>query len=293
MHTKDRSAPVPPGGLDVGRFGSGAIRLLEVKVMRHVATVLIALCIAAVLAVPSDAATIQTVDSPNSVDAITGEVQDPDGASTGYVEDSGSLQVGEEGSAFSNPPDRKNDNAVVGFTLPTLDLPEIQQIDLSFTFTKIRDDSGNLGDLQVYLMDTTDPTTDIPAGIGSNPVDWFYDQNGNDTRTGVDLFGEVAQSDASTAAGDNPFTLTVTSGSTKALFESFYGSDQTPDQPEAFFRFNTDSNIAIGGSDLDEYEFAGGNESPSLAITVTPEPASAVLLAVAGLLALRRRRRIA
>lgn len=246
---------------------------------------------------------IDTVGVPTSVDNIVGELyDDPDQERTlGYNTGLGHVQVGEVGSAYSPGINRVNENSVVGFTLPTLSGgPDVTEVAISFRIRRYRDDGNDLGDLQVYLMDTTDPTSDIPPGIDNSdpddPVDWFYDGNGDDARSGVELFGQFNEPAAefNTANGDDAVDtiLTINSGDALTLFQSFYGGDATPDQTEAFFRFNTNSNITVGGGSS-EYEVVGGtgDYSPTLDITSTPEPATLALLGLAAMLCLSSRKR--
>lgn len=245
----------------------------------------------------TNAAAIDTVASPTSVDDITGEVYDPPNNSNSagyYPAPGGQVQVGEVGSAFAPGINRINQNGVVGFTLPTLSGGSvITEVELSFTIRRFRNDGNDIGDLQVYLMDTTDPQTDIPGSIGTNPVDWFYDDNGNDTRAGVELVGTF---DEPTSDFNNDpavdVTFTVTTGPAMTLFQSFYGGDTTPDQTEAFFRFNSNGNVTVG-SHTSEYEvFGTGTNAQNLKITSIPEPAAAALMGVGALLLLPRRRRM-
>ena len=263
--------------------------------MFHRARNALALTAAGVLTVglsaaPASANIITTATPPASVDEIVGDVVDDadPGVETEYNEGTGgTLRLGTSGSAFSPGINRTTGNGVLGFTLPTLP-GDITKVELSFQITQIQKDPGSL---QAYLMDTTNPVSDIPAGIDNSnpddPVDWFFNGS-NDTRGGVTLVDSVAQGNVPSVG--NFLTLELT-GTALSEFQSMY-TGNTPDQSEVFFRLNSEATL----DDTDRYRVRGGpdgngDNAASLAITAIPEPASLALLGLGGVMLLPRRHR--
>jgi len=215
---------------------------------------------AALVALPSHAAVF--TDTTPTGDTIRGE-----GSGVGYIVDtSESSRIGEGGSSDS----RRITNTVLGFDLPTLGAGEvIDSVTLEFEITELRNDSGELGDLLVSLLDTATP------GVS--------DFNQTNTVTGTD---EIVGLESSLGVK----TLSLT-GDALTLFKGFYGGDETPDQSEVFFRLNNTSDLSLGGG-IDRFEIASSNDVPVATLTVNaiPEPSSLALLGLGGLLIARRRR---
>lgn len=168
-----------------------------------------------------------------STDSIVGEGES-NAPALDYYPGTGSSTVGTSGSTSAAT--RQDRNLVLGFALPTLPAGEtVDTVNLIFEITGARDQtgSGSPPELQVYLLDTPDPDASGTA---------FYFHGSTDSSPGVALVdttsvtvGGTAQNTFADDTEDRTFTL---SGAALTLFQSFYGGDHIPDQPEAFLRFN-------------------------------------------------------
>jgi hypothetical protein len=234
---------------------------------------------------------VSTVDMPDpiivtsdlsSVDSITGRRQ-VNATELGYREDSGSGLVGATGSSADLT--RREDNAVFGYALPTLDPgADIVSATLYFEVTAARDHGNIDPELDVYLLDCADPST-TGAALFHNDGD---DAGGDVAKVGS-IYIDVGTSTTTYPDDTHEFSLTLT-GEALDLLLSFYGGDHIPDQAEAFFRFNLDGYVAdLGGSALNRYILDTATDETRLEIGYIPEPASVALLGIACLAMSRRR----
>ena len=127
------------------------------------------------------------------------------------------------------------------YELPTLPAGEtVDAANVFFEISGARQHTGSLPDLDVYLLDTANPDGTGTgfffhgASDGSADVEFI-------SRTSVPVSG-TGQNNFADDAQDRTFPLT---GDALALFKSFYGGDNTPDQTEAFFRFNMSQDPAL------------------------------------------------
>lgn len=219
-----------------------------------------------------------------SLDGIVGQTQ-VNGPTLGYYDGNppSSTRIGGTGSSGSST--RYGQDIVYRYALPTLNPGEaITSFTLNFQITAFRDHAGNSPELDVYLLNTADPTT--PAD------DSLFFRGDNDTANALvgSHFEDAAGNTGSiTLDPDVDVTFTVGSGATLALLQSFYGGDHIPDQTEASFRFNLDKGDALIGPGLNRYFVNDDVTTSGFEITVVPEPSTA-LLAGLGLLTLLRRR---
>jgi hypothetical protein len=181
-----------------------------------------------------------------STDSIVGQGQS-NAPPPGYYPDDGS---GTTGTGGSDPAETRNDrNLVLGFALPTLPAGEsVDTVDLIFEISGARDQTGagNLPDLRVHLLDTSNPDT---SGTG------FFFHGSSDPSSSVALVDTTSVTISGTTQNNFPDdaeerSLAVT-GAALTLFRSFYGGDHIPDQPEAFIRFNLSEDPSLG--DLRRY----------------------------------------
>ena len=222
-------------------------------------------------------AAIYTASPANSTDAIIG-LRQSNADPAGYYADSTDGLVGLTGSASSQT--RRINNVVFGFTLPTLGAGEtLDSATFNFNVTGVRGSTR----LDVYLLDTTNPDT--------TGTDFFYNDGGDDPATDVEYVGDYFNdsSSGSQVDLDEDVSLSVT-GDALTLLQSFY-TDNTPDQSEAFLRFNLDTELATGNPSYRRYNVNMDAATSSLELTTIPEPASLALLGLGGLLIAGRRRR--
>ncbi len=225
-----------------------------------------------------------------SKDRIIGERQSS-GPATGYTTDANSNMIGVGGSTGS----RTHEIVVVGLTLPTLGSGQsVDSAVLTFNITAIRDqgNANTLGSLDTYLLDIADPST--------TGTQFFYESGTIQASAGgtdVEHVGRTTRSDlgVSTNSGgiENEITFNppkgityILTGDALDLLKSFY-TGSTPDQLEAFFRFNQTSNLTM----IDNDRYRIDPDSVKLTITAIPEPASLALMGLGGLLMLGRSRR--
>lgn len=220
----------------------------------------------------------------NSADLIVGESQSSAPAED-YYTDTAVDVVGLQGSNGSNT--RTNTNIVFGFLLPTLAPGEtIDSATFNFEITAVRDQLGNDASLEVYLLDSSDPS--------SSGITFFYNGAG-DTDASVEKIGGTGSTYDSVGnttvnyADDAEDTSYAITGDALTLLQGFYGGDNTPDQTEAFFRFNLSVDPSLSGN-ITRYLVDTATDESSLVLTTVPEPGSLALLGIGGLLIARRRR---
>lgn len=229
------------------------------------------------------AGTVQLVGvgALESVDSIVGQRQSSAPA-LDYYPDASNNNVGMSGSTANNT--RQDRNIVFGFALPTLAPGAmIESAILRFEITGARDQSNANADLDVYLLDTANPD-----GTGDD----FFFHGASDPDADVEFIDSVniavgtSQSNFADDAQDQAFVLT---GDALALLEDFY-TGSSPDQAEAFFRFNLSIDPALGSLNRYNLDLAA-NESWLEIIYAVPSPAALPAgLALLGVVAARRRR---
>lgn len=255
--------------------------------------------LALIMALPaiSQAATIFDATRV-SIDAIVGQgdtQQTSNPPALGYYIGATGVSDTTVGVTGGNP-NRYGMDLVYRYTLPTLNVGEVvESFSLSFTITSFRNHSNsdpNLNNrtsfgLDVYLLDTDDPTT-----TGSS----LFLRATTDPGTNA-LVGAMAPlpdegSDANFTL-DPPLVVTynISSGPALALLQSFYNG-HIPLQDEASLRFNLDTLYegAMNSRSLNRYIIDNDVETSGFMITAIPEPTTA-LLGGLGLLVLLRRRR--
>jgi hypothetical protein len=238
----------------------------------------------AAIALPAEAALYET--TVTSHDRIIGERQSNALAAGYYTDVTGNALMGVDGSSLSST--RKNQQPIIGLTLPVLAPGEsIDSAQLTFSVIGIQDQGTNhlLGSLDTYLLSSANPSS---TGTG-----FFYEGN-SDPSASVEFVGRTTRQTlgVSTSAGsinpqqtfDPPKQITYTlTGDALALLQSFY-TNSTPNQTEAFFRWNSSTDLNVGDSD----RYVIDPNSPKITITAIPEPAALSLLALGGLLTRRR-----
>lgn len=223
---------------------------------------------------------------PTSYDRITGERQNA--GLIGYSVDSGSSLIGVTGSNGS----RTYSNVVIGFDLPDL-APgqEITAATLTFRIAAAREAAAPLQDLDTYLLGDSDPTDNGAADFVQTPTDDDPSNIFVGTLTESELAGGGDVGNDTFPDTDlNSFVSYDLSPAALATLISFYGGDETPDQAEAYFRWNLDG--PEGDFSLNRYVLdVAGDDTPLLTITTIPEPASLALLVLGGLCLMPRRSR--
>jgi hypothetical protein len=233
-----------------------------------------------------------------SIDSVVNESQ-TDGPAVGYYEDifttptptPDATLVGATGSLSGNG-SRYMQDLIHRYTLPELEAGQtLESFTFSFTVTAFRDQDQSNQELDVYLLDSADPTTTgtdlyFRGATGTDPnnelLGSHYNDDVGDTRNSITL--DPAQT----------VTFTINSGSALTLMQSFYGGDHIPDTVVASFRFNMDQpDVGITGDALSRYYVDSDLSTSSLALNAIPEPGSFAL--IAGLIGLccgasRRRR---
>jgi methionine-rich copper-binding protein CopC len=202
----------------------------------------------------------------NTIDFITGRAQ-IDGQTPGYYS-GGNGQVGAGGGAGA----RVDRNVVLGFTLPTLPAGSTPTAAvLNFEITAYRNHSGADPALNVYLLDSADPST--------TGTDFFY-HGPSDSNPNVRFVGATdltaPQGDQVSYDFDEQDQSHTLTGGALALLRSFYGGDHIPDQPTVFFRFNLD-NLVIGTGDA---ELNGATFDRYF---IEPDPSQSILEVTSGI----------
>ena len=212
--------------------------------------------------------TITITPAPNatgtlvSTDSIVGEGQ-ANAPIAGYYPGSNSGLVGTSGSTLTET--RQDNNLVLGFALPTLPVGEtIETVDLFFEIASARDQTGsaNLPDLQVYLLNTSNPDS---SGTS------FFHHGTSDSSPDVALVETtsiaISGTNQITFADDTEDRSFALTGAALTLLKSFYGGDHLPDQPEAFFRFNLSVDPAL--ADLRRYNVDLATDESRLEFTTS------------------------
>ena len=192
---------------------------------------------------------------PTSKDHITGERQSS-GQALGYYPDSGVSVIGNSNSMGS----RSDRNVVMGYSLPTLPAGKtVTSATFRFEITGAGDGQNVNPSLDVYLLNTANPDT--------SGTSFYYHGNTANTASAKVVGSKYVDVGTSTVLYaddqyDVEFTLT---GEALALLQSFYGGDNVPEQPEAFFRFSMNKDPVIGSAFV-RYYIDTANDESSLAI---------------------------
>ena len=183
---------------------------------------------------------------------------------------------------------RRDENPVIGFTLPDLALGDtIASVELFYNISAGRDHSGNANgySLDAYLINDDDPST---TGI----TYFYHGASGDDGIANTEFLGGLNPTTTLSSSTNTPVNESVTltlSGAALTQFIAFYGGDEIADQTEAFFRFNMSGNPPE--SRLDRLFVDLATTTPTLTITTVPEPSSTALLGLGGLALILRRRK--
>ncbi len=163
-----------------------------------------------------------------SVDAILGRRQENADPLGYYVDDNGST-VGVTGSDPEKT--RRDFNIVYRYELPTLPAGEIPSaFTFSFQITSLRDHSGDDYALDVYLLDTEDPT------ITEDELFYHGPNDPNHAFVGSRFIPAPNNNNFNLPTPDD-VTFTIDSGPALDLLQSYY-TGNVPNQPVAAFRFN-------------------------------------------------------
>lgn len=208
------------------------------------------------LSVSANGATV--LATLNSQDRIIGLRESGTAAALGYYPDTLPLNVGVSGGSGS----RVNQNAVVGFTLPTLNPGESLSA-ATFAITVSDSNTNVTYTVGLFGLETVDPDSSGAT---------FFSQSGT---------GAINATFTSTAAvaGSIP-TSDVTT-----FLQSLY-TGNTPIQSEVFFRLN--QTTGLGVSNTRRMTFT--KDTATLTLTTVPEPGAALLGGLGMLILLRRRR---
>jgi hypothetical protein len=193
----------------------------------------------------------------SSQDRIIG-VRESGGAALGYYADTVPPQVGVSGGSGS----RVNQNAVIGFTLPTLNLGE----------------SISAANFEITVSDSNTNTTYTVGLFGLVTVDpndsgtTFFSQSGT---------GAINATFTSTAAAAG----SIPSSDVTAFVQSLYVGN-APIQTEVFFRLS--QTTGLGVTNTRRMTFT--RDTATLTLTTIPEPGAALLGSLGMIVLLRRRR---
>lgn len=205
--------------------------------------------------------------NPNSDDTIVGKAYDTGANPLGYRVNNPDDRVGTTGPSLSNRIDQQK---VFGFTLPVLDLPTISQA----TF---RIENDFISPALPFNVDLYGLNTANPDGSGTS---LFYE--GPDDPTQSYKVDDVIKGDNSTPL---PIMADVTS-----FIQSLY-TGTSPNQTEAFFRLNPNTEVALIASPADAQNVVLRPGTAFLIINTVPEPGTAAISLVGVLLLSCRRRR--
>ena len=122
----------------------------------------------------------------------------------------------------------------------------------------------------------------------------------NPDSTGITLFFEgntgsgLISANFNSVSGGVADTLTPSTSvpALTSFIQSFYSGGLVPSQPEVFFRLNPSTDLNPGGVYPALSRITYTNNTASLSLNVIPEPSSAAVLGLAGMLLLVRRRRV-
>ncbi|WP_158279808.1 glycosyl hydrolase family 28-related protein [Coraliomargarita sinensis] len=203
---------------------------------------------------------LENTASRVAVDEILGRSQDTNLNPLGYYVDSSNKVVGGTGSNGS----RTDSNVVYRYNLPTLPAGEVVSgLSIQFQINAIRDHSGDNYELDVYLLNTADPTT--------TGTDLFYHGPDDASHAFIGSHYESSPHNNSYTLPDPAnVTLTLDSGEALTLLQSYYSGNR-PNQTEAALRFNLDRDYGgLGGSALNRYILEDSASVSGLTIRTMP-----------------------
>ncbi len=206
-----------------------------------------------------------------SSNAIVGRRQD-NAPALGYYPGHGSDIIGTVGSNATLT--RVDRNIVLSYQLPTLPAATLLEgATLRFEITAYRNHSGSDPGLEVYLLETTDPSD-------SGTTFFFHGQNDPNPqalRIGGTNLSTPQGDEINYPSGTHVQSYTI-EGAALAWLEEIYGDDRNPSQEKVFIRFNLDNlfsgggNGDLGGASLDRYRIDLAPEASGLDLHVRPDP---------------------
>lgn len=220
-----------------------------------------------------------------SVDRIVGPLRDASAPASGYTIGTTSNLVGGTGS--SSAATRYTQNLLYRYDLPDLAAGQsLESFSFSFQIATLRDYRNNDIELDVYLLDASNPA--------SSGITHFYhgpDDTANHPLVGSKYIKADSNANETVSAVDGSVTFTINSGGALTLLQSFYGGDHIAEQ-QATFRFNIDEEVT-STSDVYQRYYLDNQESglAVAAVAAVPEPSSTALLGLGGLALMLRRRR--
>ena len=225
------------------------------------------------------------VTSLGTTDSVVGAAQGGYGPGTGYeTNTSAASTIGEMGSTQLST--RVIRVSILGLNLPTFGAGEtLVGAQLSFDITEMRRDKPELGSLDTYLLDSGDPS-------GSGTSLFYQSATQQTTAGGIDLeyLGRTPYNSSFSSPQAVSYSL---GGDALALLQSFY-TGNTPNQTEAFLRFNQTGSITLGSS-IDRYKIDSGSVELTLTtipgnVSAIPETSGLLVGALLSLALVRRRR---
>jgi hypothetical protein len=196
-----------------------------------------------------------------AVDEIIGRSQDTNVNPTGYFTNTPNGTVGTTGSSGS----RTDRNIVYRYSLPTLPTGEtVSGLSISFQITALRDQDNNEYRLDVYLLDSADPTT---TGTGL-----YYHGTADSSHAFIGSHFEASGSNVDSIILPEPVdvTLTIDSGPALELLRNYYNGNQ-PLQTDVALRFNLDQDYGgLDGNALNRYVLS--NDLSASALTLLSKP---------------------